>query len=99
MDLALTWRKSSAFGKDAASIRAALLEEMASAIRATPHLPNLLDDDDLSGKVMEQQERLRHAVWRAGRLQTPVPALMASLDYLDSYRGAWLPVNLIQVHA
>jgi 6-phosphogluconate dehydrogenase len=80
-------------------LRAALLEEMASAIRATPHLPNLLDDDDLSEKVMEQQECLRHAVWRAGRLQTPVPALMASLDYLDSYRGAWLPVNLIQVHA
>jgi 6-phosphogluconate dehydrogenase len=56
----------------------------------------LLDDDDLSETVMEHQERLRHAVWRAGSLQTPVPALLASLDYLDSQRGAWLPVNLIQ---
>jgi 6-phosphogluconate dehydrogenase len=77
-------------------IRAALLDEIASAIRATPHLPNLLYDDDLSGKVMEQQERLRHAVWRAGLLQSSVPALTASLDYLDSHRGAWLPGNLIQ---
>ena len=77
-------------------IRAALLDEMAAAIQATPNLPNLLYDDDLSEKVMEQQERLRHAVWRAGQLQTPVPALMASLDYLDSDRGAWLPGNLIQ---
>jgi 6-phosphogluconate dehydrogenase len=79
--------------------RAALLEEIATAIGATPNLPNLLYDDDLSGKVMQQQERLRHAVWRAGLLQRPVPALMASLDYLDTYRGAWLPVNLIQVRA
>jgi 6-phosphogluconate dehydrogenase len=85
--------------KGCGNLRAALLEEIASAIRATPNLPNLLYDDDLSEKVMEQQERLRHAVWRAGLLQTSVPALMASLDYLDSYRGAWLPVNLIQAHA
>jgi 6-phosphogluconate dehydrogenase len=81
------------------SRRAALLDEIALAIRSTPHLPNLLDDADLSEKVMEYQERLRHAVWRAALLQTTVPALMASLDYLDSYRGAWLPVNLIQVPA
>jgi 6-phosphogluconate dehydrogenase len=85
--------------KGCGSIRGALLDEIASAFRAAPNLPNLLHDDDLSGKVMEQQERLRHAVWRAGLLQTPVPALMASLDYLDNYRGAWLPGNLIQVGA
>jgi 6-phosphogluconate dehydrogenase len=85
--------------KACGNIRAALLDEIASAIRATPDLPNLLYDDDLSENVMEQQERLRHAVWRAGLLQTSVPALMASLDYLDTYRGAWLPVNLIQVGA
>jgi 6-phosphogluconate dehydrogenase len=85
--------------KGCGSLRAALLEEIASAIGATPHLPNLLYDDDLSGKVMEQQERLRHAVWRAGLLQCNVPALMASLDYLDAYRGVWLPVNLVQVPA
>jgi 6-phosphogluconate dehydrogenase len=84
--------------KGCGNTRAALLNEIASAIRATPHLPNLLYDDDLSGEVMEQQERLRHAVWRAGLLQTPVPALMASLDYLDNYRGAWLPGNLIQAY-
>jgi 6-phosphogluconate dehydrogenase len=83
--------------KGCGNIRAALLDEIASAIRATPHLPNLLHDDDLSGKVMEQQERLRHAVWRAGLLQTPVPALTASLDYLDNYRGAWLPGNLVSI--
>ncbi len=25
------------------------------------------------------------------------PGLLASLDYLDSFREAWLPVNLVQV--
>jgi len=82
--------------KGCGGMRGALLDEMATAVQATPHLPNLLYDDDLSEKVMEQQERLRHAVWRACRLQTTVPALMASLDYLDSDRGVWLPGNLIQ---
>jgi 6-phosphogluconate dehydrogenase len=83
--------------KGCCGIRTPLLEEIASAIQATPHLPNLLHDDDLSEKVMQQQESLRHAVWRAGPLKMSVPALMASLDYLDFHRGAWLPVNLIQV--
>jgi 6-phosphogluconate dehydrogenase len=26
----------------------------------------------------------------------PAPALMVSLGYLDAYRSAWLPANLIQ---
>jgi 6-phosphogluconate dehydrogenase len=27
----------------------------------------------------------------------PAPGLMVSLGYLDEYRNAWLPANLIQV--
>jgi 6-phosphogluconate dehydrogenase len=26
----------------------------------------------------------------------PIPGIMASLGYLDAYRSAWLPANLIQ---
>jgi 6-phosphogluconate dehydrogenase len=84
--------------KKCADHRSTLLDEIASAIQAIPNLRNLLDDDDLSEKVMDRQECLRHAVWRAGLLQTSVPALLASLDYLDTFRGAWLPINLIQAH-
>jgi 6-phosphogluconate dehydrogenase len=84
--------------QDCNKVRAGLLDDIALALRVTPNLPNLLDDDDLSEKVMEHQESLRHAVWRANLMQTPAPALTASLDYLDSYRGAWLPANLIQTH-
>jgi 6-phosphogluconate dehydrogenase len=68
-------------------------------LQRTPNLPGLLSDDDLSEGVMARQENLRHAVWRAHELDASVPALQASLDYLDANREAWLPVNLIQVPA
>jgi 6-phosphogluconate dehydrogenase len=78
-------------------LRTSLLDDITSALQATPHLPGLLSDDDLSQVVMARQENLRHAVWRAHQLDTVVPAFLASLDYLDASREAWLPVNLIQV--
>lgn len=83
--------------KGGCSVRATLLEDIAAALRATPTLGNLLCDEDLAEKVMAHQEFLRHAVWRASELDTVVPGLLASLDYLDSFRDAWLPVNLVQV--
>jgi 6-phosphogluconate dehydrogenase len=78
-------------------LRTALLDDITIALQATPGLPGLLCDDDLSQGVMARQEKLRHAVWRAHELDAVVPALLASLDYLDASREAWLPVNLIQV--
>jgi 6-phosphogluconate dehydrogenase len=78
-------------------LRTGLLDDITAALQTTPNLPGLLSDDDLSERVMACQENLRQAVWRAGELDTPVPALLASLDYLDSNKAAWLPVNLIQV--
>ena len=35
-------------------------------------------------------------VCQAAELGVPVPGLMVSLGYLDAYRSAWLPANLIQ---
>jgi 6-phosphogluconate dehydrogenase len=78
-------------------LRTTLLDDIADAFQSTPALPNLLCDDHLSENVMARQEFLRHAVWRAHELGAATPGLLASLDYLDSNRGAWLPVNLIQV--
>jgi len=76
-------------------LRTSLLDDITTALQATPDLPSLLSDDDLSQVVMARQENLRHAVWRAHELDTPAPALLASLDYLDANREAWLPANLI----
>jgi 6-phosphogluconate dehydrogenase len=77
-------------------IRAALLEDICAAFRARRDLPNLLLDSNLSHKVMEHQEDLRRVVCVAAESGVPAPGLMVSLGYLDAYRSAWLPANLIQ---
>jgi 6-phosphogluconate dehydrogenase len=77
-------------------IRAALLEEIRTAFRAKRDLPNLLLAPGLSHKIIGHEEDLRKAVCRAAEMGVPAPALMVSLGYLDAYRSAWLPANLIQ---
>ena len=77
-------------------IRAALLEDICAAFHARRDLPNLLLDPNLSHKVMEHQEDLRQVVCQAAESGVPAPGLMVSLGYLDAYRSAWLPANLIQ---
>ena len=77
-------------------IRAALLEDIRAAFRAKPDLTNLLLDPNLSKRVVGLQENLRKAVGVASDLGIPAPGLMVSLAYLDGYRSAWLPANLIQ---
>jgi 6-phosphogluconate dehydrogenase len=77
-------------------IRAALLEDICAAFRARRDLPNLLLDLSLSKKVMAHQENLRKIVCAASEHGVPAPGLMVSLAYLDGYRSAWLPANLIQ---
>ena len=77
-------------------IRAALLEDICAAFHARPELPNLLLAPNLSHKLMEHQEDLRQVVCQAAELGVPAPGLMVSLGYLDAYRSAWLPANLIQ---
>jgi 6-phosphogluconate dehydrogenase len=77
-------------------IRAALLDDVRGAFRAKPGLANLLLDPNISKKVMGLQESLRKTVGIAGELGIPVPGLMVSLAYLDGYRSAWSPANLVQ---
>ena len=77
-------------------IRAALLKDICAAFHMRHDLPNLLLDPNLSRKVMEHQECLRQMVCQAADLELPAPGLMVSLGYLDAYRSAWLPANLIQ---
>jgi len=77
-------------------IRAALLEDIRAAFQARCDLPNLLLDPNISNKVMDHQENLRSLVCTASQLGIPVPALMVSLGYLDAYRSAWMPANLVQ---
>jgi 6-phosphogluconate dehydrogenase len=77
-------------------IRAAALEDICAAFHAQSELPNVLLDHHLSHKIMEHQEDLRQVVRQAAEFGLPIPGLMVSLGYLDAYRSAWLPANLIQ---
>jgi 6-phosphogluconate dehydrogenase len=77
-------------------IRAALLEDIHSAFHTRPELPNVLLDPNLSRTLREHQEDLRQVACRAAELGIPAPGLMVTLGYLDAYRSAWLPANLIQ---
>jgi len=77
-------------------IRAALLEDIREAYRNQPGLENLLLDPVVSGRLMANQEDLRRVVCTAAQLGLPAPGFMTALGYLDGYRSAWLPANLIQ---
>jgi 6-phosphogluconate dehydrogenase len=77
-------------------IRTSLLHNIRTAYQKQPDLANLLLDPQLSEDVMRLRKSLVKVVRTAAKLGTPAPAMMASLAYLDSYRSAWLPANLIQ---
>ncbi len=77
-------------------IRAALLEEIRDAYRIRHDLPSLLVDPDLAGEVTARAPDLRTVVCRAAAGGIPSPGFAAALAYLDGYRSAWLPTNLVQ---
>ena len=77
-------------------IRAVLLDDIRMAYRNQPGLPNLLLAPELSIKVIAHEEDLRRVVCAAIELGLPAPCFMTVLAYLDGYRSAWLPANLIQ---
>jgi 6-phosphogluconate dehydrogenase len=77
-------------------VRAALLEDIRLAYRNQPGLPNLILAPELSKKVIANEDALRSIVRSAIELGVPTPCFMTALSYLDGYRSAWLPANLIQ---
>jgi 6-phosphogluconate dehydrogenase len=77
-------------------IRSALLENLRQAYQARPDLPNLLVDPNLAAVILEREGDLRLTIQRAAALAVPIPGFMVALAYLDSYRSARLPANLIQ---
>jgi 6-phosphogluconate dehydrogenase len=77
-------------------IRSALLNKIRSAFQKNPDLTNLLLDIDLGRTVLSSRDALKIVVQTAAEIGVPTPGLMVSLGYLDGYRSAWLPANLIQ---
>ena len=76
-------------------IRAAMLESFREAFAADGDLANLLVAPAVADELNGHQEDIRDVTAEAVRAGIPVPALAASLSYLDAYRSAWLPANLV----
>jgi 6-phosphogluconate dehydrogenase len=77
-------------------IRAAFLDEIRSAYRRAPDLPNLLLDPYFADAVDDAQPGWRRTVSRAVGAGIPVPAYSSALAFFDAYRSRRLPANLIQ---
>ena len=77
-------------------IRASLLEDIYSAFSKQPALSSLLLDDVFAEKLIDYQNSIRKTIQIGVESGIPLPAMMTSLSYYDSYRSGWLPANLIQ---
>jgi 6-phosphogluconate dehydrogenase len=88
-DIARIWRAG-------CIIRAALLDDIASAFEAGPELPNLLLTPVFRETVLDSQFAWREVAKTAIDLGIPMMATSASLAYFDAYRSERLPANLIQ---
>jgi len=77
-------------------IRARLLKRIQDAFNANPQLENLLIDPWFADQVNRRLPGLAKVVAGAAAAGVPVPCLSNTLDYINSYRTARLPQNLVQ---
>jgi 6-phosphogluconate dehydrogenase len=89
-------RKVASIWRGGCIIRASVLNDMLSAFAKAPDLSNLISDANFSGILNSHQSDIRFIAGSAISMGIPVPALLASLSYFDSYRSRWLPANLVQ---
>jgi len=92
VDLAETAR----IWKNGCIIRAGFLDRVRSAYSANPGLENLLLAPEFRDEVAERISDLRELVDAATHAAIPLPAMSASLAYVDSLASAHLPANLLQ---
>lgn len=77
-------------------IRSSLLENIREAFTTDPGLENLLLDDNFSFKLEEGISSLRRVVEGFVAAEIPAMCFSATLAYIDAFRTARLPANLIQ---
>ncbi|MEZ4498809.1 MAG: NADP-dependent phosphogluconate dehydrogenase [Thermomicrobiales bacterium] len=77
-------------------IRAALLDPIREAYGSDPALKSLLLAPHFNEAMNANAPAIRQAVATAVQLGIPVPALSASLTYVDTWRAQRLPANLLQ---
>jgi 6-phosphogluconate dehydrogenase len=77
-------------------VRSKLLEPIRAAFQRQPGLPNLMLDRYFRGLINKTGKSLRKTLKLAIDFGVPCPAFSNSLTYIDSYRQARLPANLLQ---
>jgi len=77
-------------------IRSRLLDPIRRAYAKNPNLVNLLVDSRFSKLVNRHVPGLRRVVAAAAKTGVPALAFSSTLGYIDSYRSALLPANLLQ---
>jgi len=82
--------------RNGAIIRSRFLNEITTAYRARPDIPNLMLDEFFSAAIAEAEPGWRRTVARAVSSGIPVPAYSSALAFFDGYRSLSLPANLLQ---
>jgi len=77
-------------------IRAVFLDRITTAFKKQPDLANLVASEEFVGEVARTLPALRKVIATASLAGIPVPALSASLAYMESYTTARLPAYVIQ---
>ena len=77
-------------------IRASLLAQISTAYTQQPDINNLILSDAIVPELDNSQAGIRKLIGLAAEAGIPVPGIMASLAYYDTYRHGWLPANLLQ---
>ena len=77
-------------------IRAVFLDRITTAFRKQPDLPSLLIAKEFSKDIKRCLPALRKVVAASAVAGLPVPALSASLSYIESYATARLPAYVTQ---
>lgn len=88
-DIARIW-------KGGCIIRTKMLDPIQSAFKNQPDLKNLMLDPHSSELINKNLDSLREIVKASTDVGTPCLAFSTSLGYIDSYRQARLPANLLQ---
>ncbi|NOX22595.1 MAG: decarboxylating NADP(+)-dependent phosphogluconate dehydrogenase [Actinobacteria bacterium] len=82
--------------RDGCIIRSQFLNDITSAYRSRPDLPNLLVAPYFVDALTNTQDGLRRTVARAALAGLPTPAYSSALAFLDAFRTRRLPANLLQ---
>lgn len=77
-------------------IRSALLDDILAAYSNEASLKNLMLNKEMALKLQICQDGMRLAIITGVETGIPLPVMMSSLSYFDSYRRGWLPANLVQ---